>query len=173
MPSMTPGWLKRPIDAIAAAAKAVEERLLDDEDTQLLEGFPRPIQLDSYTCGAQSLLALLLYYGRRTTIRAVARAARTTEYGTGVSDIRRVLKARGLVSKIIAAARLSDLKTAIRDGAPVLVGLDGDHWGVVYGYSRTRIFLADPSVLRAVRVAVAKDDFRERWDRWAMLVAER
>ncbi len=50
--------------------------------------------------------------------------------------------------KWISSATMAQIEEAINDDAPVLVGMDAkgtSHWAVIYGYSSTHIYLADPS----------------------------
>ena len=44
---------------------------------------------------------------------------------------------------------------------------------VVYGYSKDKIYLADPSIYQGVRPGISIERFRQRWDRWAMVVHQR
>ena len=159
--------LKRVLDLIALGGQIVEE----EGDATLLD-IGRSLQLDSYSCGAQSAFMILRYYGKARSPAAVARALGTNEEnGTSGEAIRSLFRQRGLRSVVRSKATLRDLKEAIDAEAPALVSLDDEgHWGVVYGYSRQKVYLADPSIRRSWRVACAKDAFRERWDRWAMIV---
>ena len=159
------------LDALMNKLNGFEESIHADDS--ILEGLPRSLQLDRYSCGAQSAYMILRYHGKARSVKAVERALGTTEErGTPAAPILRLMRQRRLRPRIVAEATMKTLTSAIDKGAPVLVSLeDGGHWGVVYGYGAKHIWLADPSLRRAVLCRVARAAFRARWDRWAMVVA--
>ena len=68
---------------------------------------------------------------------------------------------------------LSDIKTTIDNGNPLLLSIDnGDHWMVIYGYSDEGIFVLDSSKKRILNHwGIA--EFMKRWDEnWAAVVKE-
>lgn len=164
--------LTKPIvDGIANAAKSVEEAFTGKRNRVLLDDFPRFVQLDGWSCGAQSAHAILAYFGFRRSIETTIRDLGTDEDGTGTKAMRSIFVRKGLVTRIVKNARLRDVRRALADGGPVLVSLyDGAHWAVVYGISRHRVYVADPSP-RQASVAWKRRRFRRAWDRWAMIVA--
>ena len=169
--------IKRIFDRIAAAAKQLEEAL--DRQPTVLECFERSLQLDTYTCGAQSTFMILRYFGKARSIDAVTKALGTTTDGTGEDQIREVLTKRGLIARRIKRPTIAKLRQAIDEGCPILVCVDSQkykdagHWAVVYGYSPAHIFVADPSVKRAILCRHTTEKFRQRWDKWAMIVAKK
>jgi ABC-type bacteriocin/lantibiotic exporter with double-glycine peptidase domain len=161
---------KRILDRIAAGAKRLEE--IVDRHATVLPGFERSLQLDCYTCGAQSAYMILRYYGKARSITHVTRELGTTEEGTSQPQLRTLFTKRGLLAKRINRPTLGKLRDAIERGCPLLVSLDdGGHWGVVYGYSQGSIYVADPSWY-AILCRHRTRRFLERWDRWAMIVTK-
>lgn len=162
--------VKSLFDKLDGVLKRVDE--VRDSGAVILD-VRRSLQLDSFSCGAQSAYMNLRYYGRGRSPVAVGRALGTNEDGTATGPIRDLFRGRGLTPVINGRARLRHLIAAIDVGAPALVSLaDGGHWGVVYGYSTEKIYLADPSMKR-LRVGVSRRAFLDRWDHWAMVVSRR
>jgi len=158
------------VDTVAGWIQALDEALARDA---VLLDVRRSIQLDGYSCGAQSGFMILRHFGKARSVTAVAKALRTDEDGTGTSELRDLFRRRGLKPVIKARATLADLRRGVDAGAPSLVSLgDGAHWGVVFGHAPGTIFLADPS-MKIIRVRFSTDAFLRRWDRWAMIVHRR
>jgi ABC-type bacteriocin/lantibiotic exporter with double-glycine peptidase domain len=163
--------MKTVVDAVAGLLQSIDESLALDP---VLLDIKRSIQLDDYSCGAQSAFMILRYFGKARSVTAVARAVGTNEGGTTTRALLKLFRKRKLKPVIKANATLDDLRSAIADGAPSLVSLDGNvHWGVVYGYSSKNIYLADPSLWKSIRVGMSVEKFLDRWDRWAMIVSSR
>ncbi len=164
-------WLKLVVDRIASVAQWLEERLARDA---VLLDVERSIQTDGYSCGAQSAFVILRHFSRARSIAAVTRAAKTDEDGTSTRALLALFRKRGLKPVINARATVRDLRRAIDGGAPALVSMDDEcHWAVVYGHSCGRVFVADPSIRKTLRVGLSVEAFRARWDRWAMIVRPR
>lgn len=92
----------------------------------------------------------------------------TTYEGTSISDIKRVLKRRGLKYR-----KIRNLKNAIDDGHPVLVSTHGHyHYSVIYGYSASDYFVMNPSLgeMGSLLCAVRKKKFKRMFDGWALEV---
>ena len=161
------------VDTLATAAARIEESAYPH--AVILPDFPRSIQLDGYSCGAKSVYTILKYFGKRCTPQGVERALHTDEYGTAVWDIKRVLKKLGLKSRTLRKPGLRDLKAAIVAGCPVLITTwQAEHYSVVYGYSDSKIFIANPSIdvsgVGRLSCAVPKAEFRRAWDRYGIVV---
>lgn len=164
------GVLKRVLDTVAGWAQSLEERCTGNE--AVLLDVKRSVQADGYSCGTQSAFMVLRYYGRARSIEAVTHQLGTDEDGTNSIAIIRLLRKRRLVPVVKRRASIRDLRRALRGGSPVIVSLDdGGHWAVVYGCAPDKIFLADPSLARGIRVGIPVARFRQRWnDRWAIVV---
>jgi len=169
--------IKRILDGIVSAAKQLEEAL--DPEATVLEDFERSLQIDTFTCGAQSTYMILRYYGKARSIDAVTKALGTTTDGTDEDQIRALLTKRGLIVRRIQRPTIAKLQQAIDAGRPVLVSVDSKkyknagHWAVVYGYSPGHVFVADPSLRRARLCRHTTEEVRGRWDKWAMVVAKK
>ena len=104
-------FAKRILDSIANAAKHLEEAM--DRQPTVLTPFERSLQLDGYTCGAQSAYMILSYYGKARSIAAVTKALGTTEDGTTQYQIRDLLAKRGLIARRINRPTVARLRQAI------------------------------------------------------------
>ena len=151
---------KETADALAEKAKSIEEWLAPD--LVLLEDFPRSLQMDEYSCGAQAAFAVLKYYGKARSIKNVTRELGSTSDGTDSGQLRRLFKRRGLRPVVLKKPTIKSLKKEINAGNPVIVSLDTDHWAPVYGYGRGCIFVADPALGRSLRCRHSKKRFRRR-----------
>jgi predicted double-glycine peptidase len=159
------------VDAIVNAAKLIEDQ---DPSAVVLKGVRRSIQLDRHSCGLQCVRTILHYHGKNLPIYRLEHLLDTDGDGTSTGAIRRVLRQRGLTTKIVANARLRDLRWAIDQGHPALVSTEeGEHWAVVYGYSTRHIFVGDPSLRAGLRCRMPVARFRRQWDRWMMAVKVR
>ena len=160
--------LKPVVDKTASLLKCVEAVL--DPKCTCLPGFSRSLQLDDYSCGAQCAFMILRYFGKARSIGNVTRELGTDTEGTSQYQIKDLLERRGLRIKRIRAPKLKHLREAIDDNCPLLVSMDTDHWAVVCGYSRGAIYIADPSWYRSFFSRCPVENFRRRWDKWAMVV---
>ena len=165
-------FVKSALDAVAGWVQAVDESRADDE--AVLLDIKRSVQADDWSCGAQSAFMILRYFGKARSVTAVVQALGTDRDGTSVRQLLDLFRRRRLRPVIMPEATPADLRRGIDEGAPAVVSLDdGGHWGVVYGYAPDTIYLADPSLRRAFRVAGSTESFCRRWDRWAMVVRRR
>jgi ABC-type bacteriocin/lantibiotic exporter with double-glycine peptidase domain len=160
------------IDALFSSLARAEEQLY--RDAVILPHFPRSIQLDGYSCGAKSTYIVLRYFGKRCSPATVEAELGTTWEGTSKSDIKRVLRKRGL--KVVECSRMNlrELRSAIDAGSPVLVSLyENWHYSVVYGYSGRHIFVMNPSLgsMGAVKCAVRLVEWRRIFDGWGIVVS--
>lgn len=155
---------------IGGAQAALAERA--DRDAVVLD-LERQFQRNEFDCGAAAPFAILRYYRKGRSLDATFDALGTSEEdGTSEGAIFRLFRARGLRPMIKVRATLRDLRAGLDVGSPALVSVNGEkHWSVVYGYSRERIWVADPSAYQCfLRQAIPTADFRARWDRWAIIV---
>jgi hypothetical protein len=70
--------------AVFTALKTAEE--LAPPNAALLKNFRRKIQLDYRSCGAQSVYAILKFFGKLCSSQSVEHALKTDESGTVVRD---------------------------------------------------------------------------------------
>ena len=167
--------MQKLVDNIFIGLKKLEEKSFSS--AVVLQGFPRSIQLDGYSCGAKSVYTVLKYFGKNCTPRSVERQLGTTYEGTSQTDIKRVLKERNLSYHMIRRRTLKTLRDAIDNECPIFISLyDGWHYSVVYGYSDSHIFVMNPSLdftsMGSIWNAVSKPVFRKIWDRWGIIVTD-
>ena len=71
----------------------------------------------------------------------------TDEYGTDEKAILNLFKKKGLVVKTKWNATRKDIKKAVDKGWPILITMyEGYHWVVIYGYSKTGVFVLDSAL---------------------------
>ncbi|KAB2967366.1 cysteine peptidase family C39 domain-containing protein [Zoogloea sp.] len=166
------------LDKILTALARSEEKL--HPTATLPPHFPRRIQPTDYTCGAISVQIILEYFGFHPSLHAVCRHLGTDSDGTDVADIKATFKKYGLKTKTYARMTVKDLTRAIKSDCPVLISIcDGEHYCVVYGYSRTHVFVMNSSLdaskdgVGAKTVAVPRREFGGYWDRWGIVVSRK
>lgn len=166
------------LDKILTALARSEEKL--HPTATLLPQFPRRIQPNYYTCGAISVQIILKYFGIRRSLGTVCRYLGTDSDGTDVADIIATFKRYGLHTMTNARLTLKVLSKAIQTGSPVLISIcDGEHYAVVYGVSRTHIFVMNSSLdasddgVGSIKVAVPRKEFLGYWDRWGIIVSRK
>jgi ABC-type bacteriocin/lantibiotic exporter with double-glycine peptidase domain len=160
--------IKKHAHRIANIVKSAEEL---DPNAVILPTIERSLHLDFYSCGVQSTYVILKYFRKRISLTKLDRELQTDWTGTEAADTKRVLKRYGLKCDVERAAKLRDIRKAINGGCPVLVTMyEGAHWSVVYGYSKTHVYVVDSWIPSNVWCRVAKEKFREEWDKWVMVV---
>ena len=137
--------VQRIVDLVATAAARIEA--LGHSDAVILPDSIRIVQLDYYSCGAKCVYTVLRYFGKNVSRDSVERALRTDEDGTAVSDMKRVFKRYGLECITLRKPRITDLTACIDEGSPVIISLrEGEHFSVVYGYSKSHLWVMNPSL---------------------------
>lgn len=172
--NLAEGAAKNLADGAVQIVQAGQEWVDGDDDDVVLKGFKRLVQLDGYSCGAQSAHAVLRYFGVGRSLKRTARLIGCDSDGTDWAPMKRLFVKRRLGTHRMNRARKRDLKAAIDAGCPVLVAIDDEgHWAVVYGYGSGKVYLADPSLKRAKgNVVFDWSDFKDRWDGWAAVISE-
>jgi ABC-type bacteriocin/lantibiotic exporter with double-glycine peptidase domain len=112
------------------------------------------------------------FFGADVTYAEVKDAVRTDRDGTAEDDIVRFLRAQRLRCEPRSKLTFAQLVDALRTGGVVLVGLDGDHYGVVHAYDEDEdeVYLADPSIRRQLGTRTSVRRFKERWMRDGVIV---
>jgi ABC-type bacteriocin/lantibiotic exporter with double-glycine peptidase domain len=154
--------IKNIVDFVYNFIKDVEEVLSADSVVLKMK---RSVQLDSYSCGAQSVYMILSYYDKDKTLNEIKESLNTTESdGTDTKQILNYLVDNKLEVQINEKGAISSIQNAIDNGYPVLITVDdGDHWVVVYGYSNDGIFVVDSSRSRFLN-QWGYGEFIKRWD---------
>ena len=164
--------IKNIVDFVYNCVKDIEEVLSADSVVLKMK---RSIQLDSYSCGAQSVYMILNYYDKDKTLNEIKESVNTNESdGTDTKQILDYLVSNGLDVQVNESGAISSIQAAIGKGYPVLITVDdGDHWAVVYGYSNDGIFVLDSSRSRFLN-QWGYGEFIKRWDEnWIAVVKEK
>lgn len=137
--------------------------------------FPRTLQFTSYTCGPCSVYSIATFFGVDVSYDEVKTGVRTDTEGTDERDVVRFLRRQGLRVSAREGLRFVQLVRALRDECVVLVGLDGDHYGVVHAYDDEDkiVYLADPSIRRQLGRCLTRERFEERWMNDGVIVRHR
>ncbi len=140
---------------------------------------PDVLQTRDYTCGPDSLRAVLGYFGRpMPKTSELARMMHTNpQTGTEPADIARVAVALGLSAQLRQKMSLADLAQYARHDIAVIVNYQawrgasslpwsrnwGDgHYAVVVGVDEHNVYLEDPWVLGR-RDVIPRQEFVDRW----------
>jgi len=162
---------KKALDIIYRPFQKIEETI--DGGAIILSGMERSFQVDSYSCGAQSVYMILRYYGKARSIEAVKRALRSTfDDGTDEGEIMRVFRERKLKPVSFKRGSLRKLDKAIDNGYPILIwwNREWDHYSVVYGYSKHHIWVLDPVIFNSVRPKRTREWFASHWTGFGIIV---
>lgn len=151
--------------------KILEERY-SDEKAEFISGIERSIQLDKYSCGAQTVYSILNYYNSSLSIdEIIKKLGVTKEDGVDTGPILNLLKEKNLKIEINDRAKLFHVKRAIRQGYPMIITVDDwEHWCVIYGYSKKNIYILD-SRFSSFKNKWPREKFLKRWDdNWICIV---
>ena len=135
------------------------------------KSFPRSLQFDGYSCGSRSVYAVTRHFGVQRSHRVLKAELKTnSDTGTAVHQMIRVLRHLGLRVGYRPSLSWRGLVNALKVGAVVIVHLDGEHLGTVFGADEHHVYLADPSAVRCVGRKQSRQVFFTRWSRWGLVV---
>jgi len=164
------GIIKDITDTVMSAPKWFEE-MTSDYTASYLE-MDRFIQLDGYSCGVQSAYAILNYYGKARSINNIENILGAYDRGyASEKTIYKLFRERNLKISKRNKATIKTIKESIDEyESPMLTTIDNtEHWIVVYGYSKSSIFVLDSIIYRPF-VKWSKESFKERWDNWGAII---
>jgi ABC-type bacteriocin/lantibiotic exporter with double-glycine peptidase domain len=133
----------------------------------------RSIQFDEVSCGVHVAFSILKYYNKKISIDKIKKKLGTDEYGTDEKAIFNLFRKKGLVVKTKWNATRKDIKKTVDNGFPILVTLyEGYHWVIIYGYSKTGIFVLD-SALDFIFNEWDWSEFLDVWDdKWIAVIKD-
>jgi predicted double-glycine peptidase len=153
-----------------------EDAQTDKVDKVDLLETPDIRQAFNFDCGANATQLVLVYYGKDVTAGELMEDLKTTEEGTNVVEMVRVLKEHGLDVRA-GEMTLDSLKEALDNKWPVIIPLqawndnpttidwktewEDGHYVTAVGYEDDRIYFEDPAIFENVYLTEA-----ELLDRW-------
>ena len=144
-----------------------------DQYSAVILPIHRSIQQTPYSCGPASLKAVLAVLGKKTTERQLMKLAKTTpKYGTFPHDLVGALSRLGIKHTVFPQGSMARLESELRAMRLCIVDYrawtDG-HYSVIFGYSPTHLYIADPHKKKATRRdaigfrTIHKNLFEKRW----------
>jgi len=137
--------------------------------------FPRKFQFTSYTCGPCCVYAITSFFGVDVSYREVYEKLKTDSDGTAEAPVIRFLRSHGM--RVGRRPKMSwrDLVKAIATDNVVMVGLDGDHYGVVYAIDEKEdtVYLSDPSWKSQLFRESSISQFEKRWNNEGLIIRPR
>jgi len=137
--------------------------------------FPRLRQTYEYDCGAKALQSVLEYFGIDLREEIILKEAKTSEKGTPVKQVLKILKKNKLKYEE-GPLTIKEIKKNIRKKRPVILlvqawttkknvdwkkdWLDG-HYVVAIGYDRKRIYFEDPASVLSTYLST--EELEKRW----------
>jgi ABC-type bacteriocin/lantibiotic exporter with double-glycine peptidase domain len=136
--------------------------------------FPEFKQMCGYDCGANALLSVLTYYGINTFEEEIIKSAKTSENGTPINGMLKVLKNNGLKADL-KQLDVDEIKKYIDKKIPIILriqawsGINEDwkkdwkhgHYVVVIGYDLDKFYFEDPWC--SERTYLKFDELKDRW----------
>lgn len=159
-------------DNFANFIKSLEEYF---DDQKVVLKIKKSVQLDRYSCGIHSALMILKYFEKADQISEIDfDLAALKKDGIDTEPLLNILKSFNCRVKVNDNAYLSDIVRTINNKKPMLISVDdGEHWVVVYGYSKNSIYVLDPSFLSAKTCRWKIETFLERWDEnWIAVISD-
>jgi len=139
---------------------------------------PNYRQTTDYTCGATSLLSILVHYGfcNETEMTLAEKLDTNPGWGTDPADIERVLLEYGFEIESRSGMSFNDLEMMVEAEMPVLVTYqawsesdqpwnecwEDGHYSVVIGMDDENVYLEDPSLAGEIGY-IPRQEFLERW----------
>ena len=136
--------IQKVINSTINVIKFFEEKT---KSTKTIRGINRSIQFDEVSCGVYVAFSILRYYNKKMSIDKMKKELGTDGYGTDEKAIYNLFKKKGLIVKTKWNATRKNIKKAIDKGWPLLITMyEGYHWTIIYGYSKTGVFVLDSAL---------------------------
>jgi len=170
-------WLTIPSLPIANSFQEISQSVL-------IRQVPDVEQIEDYTCGPASLLAVLSTYGIDVTEQELEKAADTDpEVGANITALARVARSFGFKARYESNWTLRKLERELLRGHPVIIlgqawregadvkrpwreVWDAGHYMVVIGIDENHVYLEDPWI-KGSRGSMTHQEFVDRWRGWS------
>lgn len=134
-------------------------------DSIVLRRISRSIQLDRYSCAAHAVKSILDFYHKSLSIPEIIKLLGTdSKEGTDTDPILNLFRQLGFDFTIEENADLNTIRTYLTQKIPLLITVDDwEHWVVIYGISRDKVFIIDSHPL-VFKSGISINKFVDRWD---------
>jgi ABC-type bacteriocin/lantibiotic exporter with double-glycine peptidase domain len=152
--------------------KSIEEFL---DSSPICLDIKKSVQLDRFSCGIHSAFMILNYLNKVKYLREINYNTELLKKdGIDTEPLLNIIRSFSCSFKVNSNAFLSDIAKAVNDKKPILISVDdGEHWVVVYGYSKNCVYVLDPSPLSAIKCRWNVKTFLKRWDEnWIAVVSD-
>ncbi len=164
--------LKSLINRLYNFSKSIEELFHSNAD--IIPGMRRSIQFDNYSCAAHSVSVITSHFNHPESLTAILRELGTDEDGTDTPEILKYFILAGFNVSVNTNANLEDIRRAVISGHPVIITInEWEHWIVIYGISKSRIFILDSNFKRILS-CLSQNKFTDLWDdNWIAVISPR
>ncbi len=134
-------------------------------------------QNDDYSCGRCCVYMIAERFGIDKSHRPVMSELLNTDRNSGTyqKDIIATLNVYGLTTKVFSEtyATLQAMKAQVKKKRILICYVDSDHWIVVRGFSKSRVYIADPASkktyinINTFKKRIVKGSFISIWQKFS------
>lgn len=147
---------------------------LFDRNKKIL-AIKKSMQLNRFSCGIHSAFMILSYYNKISNPNQIKYDMKLLKKeGIDTEPLLKIFKNFGCTVSVNIKANISDIAKSVNNGKPILISVDdGEHWVVIYGYSKSSIYVLDPSIFSSIKCRWEIKTFLSRWDEdWIAVISK-